>query len=270
MYSVLRSTKPLLSFWCQNTWKRCSTFSTLPDRDILSHNLNTRHRSETTFCRDVNSEETRVSVYSSKHIRMADADDDQCVVSRSLKRASYDARRPKSFYSDSFISVFSHTSRFSLYLWSIIWLILHITRLCDWVKTYIINRQFVKVFLWTFMCEICHLSFQGREDDRRWGYVIVGRDDRRQSRSGDRWPCPRLPPGWWQQRWHSVVVNPQLPSPCQGSGQTGWGHVSDTFFFWLLPLRVATTDFPSPFGPIICILLRHLNHSLQCPLSPHP
>ena len=32
------------------------------------------------------------------------------------------------------------------------------------------------------------------------------------------------------------------------------------FFFRLLPSRVATADFPCPFGPIFCILLRHFNH----------
>ena len=33
-----------------------------------------------------------------------------------------------------------------------------------------------------------------------------------------------------------------------------------TFFFRLFSSRVATVDFPSPFGPNFCILLRHLTH----------
>ena len=32
------------------------------------------------------------------------------------------------------------------------------------------------------------------------------------------------------------------------------------FVFRLLPSRVATAEFPSPFGPIFCILLRHFSH----------
>ena len=36
--------------------------------------------------------------------------------------------------------------------------------------------------------------------------------------------------------------------------------MSNSFFFRFLTLRIATVDFPSPFGTIFCILLRHVNH----------
>ena len=46
--------------------------------------------------------------------------------------------------------------------------------------------------------------------------------------------------------------------------------------FRLLPSRVATADFPTAFGPMLCILFRHFNHShvlshrIHKPYSQHP
>ena len=64
-------------------------------------------------------------VYTQKHLSvfnraesLADADD-QCSRRRSPKR-HVDVQLPKSFYSDSVISVFSYTARFSLFLFALI------------------------------------------------------------------------------------------------------------------------------------------------------
>ena len=55
-----------------------------------------------------------------------------------------------------------------------------------------------------------------------------------------------------------VILQGLLPSLLSS------GHILPSlvlfFFFQLLPSRVATADFPSPFGPNFCTLLRHFNH----------
>ena len=59
---------------------------------------------------------------------------------------------------------------------------------------------------------------------------------------------------------------PRLPQPrgdagCVVLGKSTNGDMKQTFvFFRFLQSRVAPADFPSPFGPIFCILLRHFNH----------
>ena len=45
--------------------------------------------------------------------------------------------------------------------------------------------------------------------------------------------------------------------------QSTRGSRSSFFFFRLLPSGVATAEFPSPFGPIFCILVRQFQHVLS-------
>ena len=61
--------------------------------------------------------QTNVSIFNRAEA-LADADD-QCSRRRSPKR-HVDDQLPKSFYSDSVISVFSYTARFSLFLFALI------------------------------------------------------------------------------------------------------------------------------------------------------
>ena len=58
------------------------------------------------------------------------------IMSRSRECASYHIQLPKSFFSNSVISVFSGTTRFCFVLWSscIIWFLLHVPQLCYWVN----------------------------------------------------------------------------------------------------------------------------------------
>ena len=92
---------------------------------------------------------------------LTDAVDDHFSTSLSLERASYNVKLPKSFHSDSIISVYNYTTRFGVFLWSgcRVWLILHLARLhywvnvyYQWIKSYLLNHSCGPLMLLSLMC----------------------------------------------------------------------------------------------------------------------